>query len=166
MPLFFNKITYYFLVLVLYIAIGHTAYFFQVQGHAGLRALVLPGTMAESVVPNVLRIMPVLLQCRGNASLSMVSITFTGLARRGYTFKLDVIQAPKCTSISRTPARFLISFSVPIILFFTMNWSRSYFFLFFFCAICFPTVSRSGCSLEFTRTSKMMYRVNCSRNRQ
>lgn len=73
----------------------YAACLFQVQGHAGLRALVLPGTMAESVVPNLLRIVPVLLQCRGDASLSMVSITFIELTRGGCAFKPDVIQAPQ-----------------------------------------------------------------------
>jgi len=69
----------------------YAACLFQVQGHAGLRALVLPRTMVESIEPNVLRIMPLLLQCRGDASLSMVSITFIGLARGECTFKSDVI---------------------------------------------------------------------------
>jgi len=69
----------------------YAACLFQVQRHAGLRALVLPRTMAESIEPNVLRIMPLLLQCRGDASLSMVSITFIGLARGECTFKPDVI---------------------------------------------------------------------------
>lgn len=73
----------------------YAACLFQVQGHAGLRALVLPGTMAESVVPYLLRIVPVLLQCCGDASLSMVSIIFIGLTRGGRTFKPDVIQAPE-----------------------------------------------------------------------
>lgn len=53
-------------------------YLLQVQRHIGLRASVLSGTMAESVVPNLLRIVPLLLQCRGDASLSMVSVIFIG----------------------------------------------------------------------------------------
>jgi len=116
--------------------------------------------MAESVVPNVLRIVPVLLQCRGDASLSMVSITFTGLARRGYTFKLDVIQASEMHfDLSHTGMFPYFVFRYSLFYFFTMNWSQSYFFLFSSVQFVF-SLSRSGCSLEFTRT-KMMYRVNC-----
>lgn len=140
------------------------------QGHAGLRALVLPRTMVESVVPNVLRIVPVLLQCRGDASLSMVSITFIGLARRGYTFKLDVIQASEMhfdLSHTGTFPYFVFRYDAHYSPF--RHKLISVIFLFFstfFYAICFLTMSRSGCSLEFTRTSKMMYRVNYSRNRR
>jgi len=98
--------------------------------------------MAESVVPNVLRIVPVLLQCRGDASLSMVSITFTGLARRGYHFQAG------CNSSIRNALRSLahrhvslFRFPLLIILFFHNELISVIFLSFFFCAICFLTES-------------------------
>lgn len=74
----------------------HTpGYLFQVQGHSGLRAPVVPGTVVESVVPHLLRAVPLLLQRRRDASLSMVSgyIYLGGAKGRGtVSFAADVIR--------------------------------------------------------------------------
>lgn len=149
----------------------YAACLFQVQGHAGLRALVLPGTMVESVVPNLLRIVPVLLQCRGDASLSMVSITFIGLAREGRTFEPDVIHL-KYTSISRTPARFpyfVFRYRAHYSPLPAMNRSRLYLSLFFFYfLLCNLYPLRESIRLQFgvnLNIKNDIHRVNRSRDR-
>lgn len=134
------------------------------QGHAGLCALVVSGTVAESVVSNLLRTVPLLLQCRGDASLSMVSIIFIGLTlRRGRSFKPDVIRALEMHfDLSHTgEARFLFRFSprrtASIILRSAINCFRWIAFVVSFCAICFLVVRQIRSKLTLTWTSNVIY---------